>query len=345
MNIFKSSLNKIYQPPGTLIYTGRKNIETPSISLLEYNKNEVLSKDLKSIEDLNSSKGLNSWIDIRGINNVDLIKTIGDTFTIHNLLLEDILNTNHNPKIEFIDDNIFIIFKLYAYSDFSLSKEQISLFITKELLISFQENEFDDFEVLKNRIKDNKGYIRSKNLNYLLFAILDLTADKYHLLMSQLQEQMELIELNLFEKTQIKKIENIYSFRTDIIKIKNTLIHFLNIVKTLKTNNEPDLNIFYSDIEDKMNMFIEELKYNEDKTKSLIEIYVAVNGDKMNEIMKLLTIVSTIFIPLGFLAGLYGMNFSFMPELQFKYGYFIVLAVMFSIVASMIRFIRKKDWF
>lgn len=347
MNIFKTSLNKIYQPPGTLIYTGKNTDTKNTINLTKYNDNTYSSKAISSTEYITFEDNYNSWLDILGLSDIYHLKDLGKRFNIHNLLLEDILNTNHNPKIENLNEGNFIIIKFYKYKDFSLSKEQISLFINKNILITFQEYDLDNFKVLKERIEKKQGYIRSKNLDYLLFSIFDIMMDNYHLLMSQLQEKMESIEYNLFEKKQKKKIENIYLFRTDIIKVKNTLFHTSEIISQLKkeVSNLEDLNIFYSDLEDKIKLYIEELKYNEEKTKSLIEIYVAVNGDKMNEIMKLLTMVSTIFIPLGFIAGLYGMNFEYMPELKFKYGYFIILFIMLFIVLSMISFIRKKDWF
>ncbi|MBZ4683196.1 MAG: magnesium transporter [Fusobacteriaceae bacterium] len=344
MNLFKLSSIKTNLPPGTLKYTGTLNNKNTYIKQIIFDENNFDIKNIPSIQELVLEKSKNNWIDIIGATNPKIIEEIGKKFDIPILYLEDILSINQNPKIEFYKNSIFIVFKVYQFKNKKIEREQICFFINKNNLFTFQENEIDTFSLIKTSIDINK-FILKNDINYLIFSLIDFIVDNYHKLISDLYDEMENLEISLFDNNV--NLENIYNFRTEIIKIKLKLWHIIEIINELidyyKSNDE--FLIFYNDLLEKLNLYYDELKHFDEKSKNLIEIYVAISGDKMNNIMKFLTIISSLFVPLSFLTGVYGMNFHYIPGLEYKYSFFILLGFMILITIIMLIIFKKRKWF
>lgn len=340
MNLFKLSLSKLNLPPGTAIYTGINPKAKMKVIHNVYDKKGRKECIINNINELRIKKESLNWVDVVGAVDSQFISKLGVFFDIHNLFIEDILNTNQNIKIEFDEDDIFICLRIFTYDNKNLTREQVSIYLSDNIILTFQEGESDIFKILRDRLEKENN----QDKFYILFLILDFIFDKYHILMSQFYDQMEKLELNLFDNKN--KLEDIYDFRVDTIRIKSRIWQILDLLKKIKKNEDldEDLKLYYDDIENKMKLYYNELKYYEDKIKSLIEIFVAISSEKMNKIMKILTIISSIFIPLSFIVGLYGMNFEYMPGLEYKLGFHLISFIMFAIAIIMLVIFKIKKW-
>jgi magnesium transporter len=345
MNLFKLSLSKLNLPPGTPIYTGpASNVQT-KILLNQYETDKCECHEITNINDIKIDKNKVNWIDVLGAVDSEVISKLGKAFNIHNMFIEDILNINQNPKVEINGDNIFVTIKFFDYVDNELIRQQVAIYYSKDLIITFQEGGLDIFSHLRKR---NEGS-GDKDKIYLLFTIFDVIVDKYHELMSKLYDQMESLEFSLFDNTNKKnKLEEIYDFRVDAIRVKNKIWHIITLFKKLISGKPElftsELLLLYDDIEDKLKLYYEELKYYDEKSKSLIEIFAAISSEKMNQVMKILTIISSIFIPLSFITGLYGMNFAHMPGAENQFGFYIIGFMMLIIGLIMLIIFKIKKW-
>lgn len=345
MNLFKLSLSKLNLPPGTPIYTGPASNVKTRILLNEYETDKCQCREIEKISDIKIDKNKVTWIDVIGAVNSEAIIKLGKTFNIHDMFIEDILNINQNPKVEISGDNIFVAIKFFDYENYELVRQQVAIYYSKDMIITFQEGGLDIFSHLKKR---NEGS-GDKDKIYLLFTIFDVIVDKYHELMSKLYDQMESLEFSLFDTTHKKnKLEEIYDFRVDAIRVRNKIWHIISLFKKLISGKpelfNSDLLLLYDDIEDKLKLYYEELKYYDEKSKSLIEIFAAISSEKMNQVMKILTIISSIFIPLSFITGLYGMNFAHMPGAENHFGFYIIGFIMLVIGLVMLLIFKIKKW-
>lgn len=339
--------------PGTIVYTGLKNkYETIEIEEFNYTKEEVIHNLNMYTENLNLNLDYekNNWISISGIHDVELIKKIGEYFDIDNLILEDIVNNNQRPKIEIRDNLIFIVLKLITSNENNEFKyEQFSLVLLNNTLITFQESQNSIFNIIKNRILKSIGKLRNKGINYLTYSILDRIIDEYFILLEELNNRSDKLEEEIILSATKKEFEEILILKKDILKLKKIIIplkEFLIIFKSnqIKKYLTEDIGIYLEDLNDHINIGIENIDSLFLKGNELVQLYHTTVSSEMNEIMKILTMISTIFIPLSFLVGLYGMNFELIPELKWKYGYFILLFIITLIAAGICYFFKKKKW-
>lgn len=345
--------SKIGLQPGSLIYTG--NYKPQDVIVLEqfsYNEDEVNieTSNLKQDLNLNLVPELNNWLNISGIHNVEMVKNIGEFFKIDSLILEDILSNDQRPKIEVRDNLVFINLKLISPESNDIFKyEQISLLLFDNLLITFQESPNSIFDKIKNRIEKNIGRLRKKNTSYLTYGLLDRIIDNYFLILDSLNSRLDELEDEIITNPTKESFEKILTLKKDILKLRKCVYPLKELISNLKSNEVKeffgeDVGIFLVDLEDHITIVYDTVENLFIKGNELIQLYHTTISTGMNEIMKVLTMISTIFIPLSFLVGLYGMNFETMPELQWKYGYFLLLGVLFSIVGSMAYFFKKKKW-
>lgn len=341
----------------TLEYTGSHKKQESEMQLFVYNDAEVTEYDNLTIAALNNclDYSKNNWLNIHGLNDVDLIKAIGSQFKLDDFLLADILNTTKRTKLQEQQDVLFLNIKSLLpleYSD-DISVEQISFILKDGVLISFQEKRSDFFTHIRERIRIHAGIVRTKKVDYLLYLLLDAVMENFYITIEDEEEKIEEL-INLTKKGTdpiiLEKIENHrdnFNFlKRSIIPLRDSL-YFLKTIKEEETNNgiEKDTFSFFIRLHQKCLELLEQIESDMSSLESASNFYFSEQSRKMNEIMKTLTIISAIFIPLTFIVGVYGMNFDNMPELRYKYGYHSVMAIMFFLVIALIIYFKKRRWF
>jgi magnesium transporter len=339
-------------PPGTPIYTGDVTSTVFRMEIFcydEYIYERTETTDWDEIKNkINAEK--TNWININSISNVELIEKIGAAFNFHALLLEDILTVDMLPKLEQYDDHLLFCLKMLSIDAASknIKKEQISFVLGKHYLISFQEYEGDVFLPIRDRIIHNKGRVRRKKADYLLMALIDVVVDNYLPVLEELQQQIELLEEQLLNKKIELSDRKILMMRKQMGSLMKSILPAREAVRQI-IREEPDLieeiNMkYYRDIFDHLNYITATLEGFKDDINGLTDLYNATINNRLNNIMKTLTIISSIFIPLSFIAGIYGMNFDYMPELRWQYGYFMALGIMGLVGITMTAFMIRKKW-
>lgn len=340
-------------PPGSLVYVGEHNTENIEIELIEYNVETYVQKQITDIQSVQTclTNPLVSWVNINGISDTELIGRTGKIFNLHPLLLEDILNTDHRPKVEEFEEYIFCTFKMLWQPNpkEDLQAEQISLILGKGFVISFQEKKGDIFEPIRQRIEAGKGLARSKNADYLLYMLIDIVVDHYYEIIENLGSEIEEIEENLYgnsEDNHLAIIQNLKKEITYLRKVTKPLKEMISgILNTPNTLIAENTKQYFRDVQDHLIQLIDNIETYREWNVELKDIYLSTLSNKMNQIMKVLTIISTIFIPLTFIVGVYGMNFENMPELKMQNAYFFVWLLMVVIFIAMVIFFRRKRWF
>ncbi len=338
--------------PGSLIFVGHKKIDQTAIDIMEFNPAELREFRTDKPEDtftLKESSSI-SWIDIKGVHNEEFVAAIGHHFQIHPLVLEDILNTRQRPKIEYYDDYIFLVLKMLSWNskNNTIENEQISLIIGSNYVLSFQEREADVFEPLRARIRKGKGRIRTMGSDYLAYAMMDVTIDNYFLVLEAIGDHMEMLEEKLLIHPDKNILKDIYILKRENLLLRKAVWPLREVVSQLDRSESPLIKKktrpFLRDLYDHTLHAIDTVETYRDMTSGLQELYLSTLSNKSNDVMKVLTIIATIFIPLTFIVGIYGMNFDNMPELRWQWGYFAVLALMGLISLAMLWLFRKNKW-
>ncbi len=340
-------------PPGTLIHVGEKKAEKIRIQVIDYNEHEFIEKELSTIEEIFQYRDTPSvsWINIDGLHDVDLIEKMGHCYNIHPLVLEDILNTGHRPKIEDNGDYIFIVLKMLEYrtEDDELHNEQISIIFGKNYVFTFQERAGDVFTPVRDRIRNGKIRVSKRKSDYLAYALVDAIVDNYFLILEKIGETMEILEDQLLQNSGQNTIQQIYSLKSKMLMIRKSIWPLREVISALERGESSLIlkttRIYLKDVYDHTIQVIDTVETLRDIVSGMLDTYLSIVSNKMNEVMKVLTIIATIFIPLTFIAGIYGMNFEYMPDLKWHYGYFVVWAVMIIIAIVMVIFFRRKKWF
>ena len=342
---------KIGQSPGTLIYTGNKS-NNLAIEVFDYNLDRIEEKDLLKIEDAFIYKSTDSitWININGLNHINEIEKIGKHYNLHPLILEDIVNTSQRPKIDEYDDYIFVVIKMLYYdTDEHIISEQVSFILGENYVLTFQEAEGDVFNGVRDRLRFCKGRIRGLGSDYLLYALIDAVTDHYYAIIETMGDKIEDLEDNLFNgQTKNEISQQIQDLKREVLKVRRAIFPLREIINRIeKTDNKLILDKtlhYFRDIYDHIIQISENIDIYREMIWGLMDMYMTSISNKMNEVMKVLTIIATIFIPLTFIAGIYGMNFDNIPELHYKYSYFILWFVMIIIFIGMLYYFKRKKW-
>lgn len=338
-------------PPGTLLYTG-KNKEEVVISLIKYSdKNFEESKAVhyNEIEKLKSDSE-KTWFNINGIHDESIIKTIGENAKISPLLLEDLVNVNQRPKTEFDSESVFVTLKMLIFNEEtnSVESEQVSIFCGKNYLFSFQEKEGDLFDPIRQRIRAENVRIRKNGTDYLLYALVDIIIDHYFYILEIIEDKIDELEDSIFSHPDSSYLQEIQKNKKNIFQVKRAIFPLREAVNALKLSDSPliseNTKTFLSDVYDHVIQLIDQTDALKEFNAGLKDIYLNTVSLKMNQIMQVLTISSVIFIPLTFIAGIYGMNFDNMPELHTENGYFVVVAIMVIITIGLLFIFKKKKW-
>jgi len=340
------------QVPGALVYTGTRDNAELFIETFDYNTNFCEEKELKNINEAIKYKNSNTitWLNLNGLNHIKEIETLGKHFNLHPLVLEDIVNTSQRPKIDDYDDYIFLVIKMMYYNDNEeIVSEQVSFILGEDYVLTFQEAEGDVFDSLRERLRQAKGRIRSLGADYLLYALIDSLVDHYYAIIETMGNKIEELEDELFEgATKDQITTQIQTLKREILKIRRAIFPLREIINRIeKTESkliDQTTQRYFSDVYDHVIQVTENIDIYREMIWSLMDMYMTTISNRMNEVMKVLTIIATIFIPLTFIAGIYGMNFENMPELHTKYGYHIVWAVMIVTFAGMMYYFKRKKW-
>ena len=347
-----SVVSKIGLPPGEAIYVGDQKMDKTIINVIKYDQDNFSRTKISDHRQIFSQleEGKISWINIEGLHDTDIIKDVLEPMSVHILVIEDVLNTKQRTKIEYYDEYIFIVLKSIDinFEKNEIIKEQISLVVGKQFVITFCENKMEMFEPLLTRIKKSKGRIRRSGSDYLTFAILDIIADNYFLEIEKINEAIESLEEEIFTNPSENNPLEIHQLKKQIISFRRTASAFRELLAILLKNEEnwiaEEIIPFFRDVQDHILFITGTIESQRDMVVGLMDFYLSMQSKKMNDIMKVLTIIATIFIPLSFIAGVYGMNFDFIPELKLSYGYFIFWTVVTAIAAFLLIMFRRKKW-
>ena len=339
-------------PPGALVLVGNQREERVTIELIDYSEQDVSETEVIDVEFLQESieTATVSWVNINGIHNTDAIAAIGKVYGIHNLVLEDILNTDHRPKVEPFEDYVFFTMKMMWYNeDDELEREQISIVFGKPYVLCFQERKGDIFDPIRERIREDSGLVRKKGTDYLVYRLIDSVVDNYFIIIERIEEKVEDLEIAITADTDDDFTRDIQYLKREIISLKRALLPLREAVSGLEKGVsdliDPENEKYFRDVYDHLIQIADNLETNREVLSGLMDMQMANMSNRMNQVMKVLTVIATIFIPLTFIAGIYGMNFDHMPELHFQYGYFVVWGVMLAVFVVMLIFFRRKKWF
>jgi len=352
MRLF-SEAKPIGLSPGTLLHVGRQKTERGSLSFIDYNPTQHQTAQDISLDKCRELKNSDSvsWINFSGLHDIEQVNAIGQVFGLHALVLEDILNTSHQPKCEEFDDYILMIFKLIHLDAETgqLDQEQISMAVGPNWLITFQEKPDDIFERLRDRISRASGKIRNRGTDYLAYAILDSVVDSYFHVLSKIGEELESLEESLLLNPERNALHEIHRYKQELMMLRRAIWPLQMAISEFRQLEEPLLTegtaIFLRDLQDHITHAVESLEMMRDSSANLLDLYISLSSQKMNETMKVLTIMASLFIPLTFIAGIYGMNFETMPELKWAWGYPMIWALMISVTVGMLWYFKRKKWF
>ncbi len=358
--LFVNKNRDIGAPPGSLpdsIDHNKHSLQFP-INKINFDQNIFKKYKLFNIHELEaeihsikeSTVDLIHWIDINSLTDLNAIKVIGENLNIHPLVLEDITHTHQRPKFEDWDHYIYVVVKMiYINSSSEIVNEQVSFILGKNYLISFQEHDGDVFNIIRKRLEANKGRIRKMRADYLTYSLLDAIADNYFLVLDTINEKLIHIEEEIESKHDMEYIKELHELKQGILFIRRYTLPFKEMILALM-KEESDLIqdgtvIFLKDLQDHTVQILDSIDMMREISLSVLETSRSTLNNKMNEIMKLLTIISSIFIPITFIAGVYGMNFKYMPELNHQLAYPITLLIMLLIVIGMLLYFKIKKWF
>ena len=348
----KKTSSKIGLSPGAFVHVGDKKVEKVTIELIDYDIQKYDSKELRTIEEAFPFKDTHtvSWLNINGLHDTDVIQKIGKHFDIHPLSIEDILNTEQRPKIEIYDHYIFVSLKMLTYdkSQMEVQDEQISLILGKHYVLSFQEREGDVLAPVRDRIKTGAGRLRKMGPDYLTYAILDILIDHYFYVLECVDDEINQLEDEILNSPGQEFLQRIHYLKRELVNLRRLVWPMREVVSSLTRDEyhliKEDTFPFLRDLHDHVFNISEMIESLRDMVTGLMDVYLSNVSNRMNEVMKVLTIIATIFIPLSFLAGVYGMNFDFMPELKWHYGYFYIWGFMIVAALAMLYYFRRKKW-
>jgi len=348
----KKSRRKAGLPPGTLVHIGEKQVEKPRITVMDYDERTFQEKEVATVEECFEFKETSTvtWINVDGLHDVGIIEKLGNRFGLHPLIQEDILNTAERPKMEDYGNHIFLLLKVFVLSGRNHDEkiQQVSLVLGSTFVISFQEKESGVFDPVRDRIRKAKGRLRKLGPDYLAYALIDCIVDGYFGFLEKLSEEIEFLEDELVTDPKREILQKIHSLKREMIYIRKSVWPLREVVNGLERLETPLIkettDVFLRDVYDHTIQVIDSVETLRDVLSGMLETYLSSVSNRMNEVMKVLTIIATIFIPLTFIAGVYGMNFKFMPELEWRGGYFVIVGVMVAVAFVMLIFFRKKKW-
>jgi len=350
---FKQRSQKAGLPPGSLIHIGERLEGKPEIKLIDYDPDHYEEKAIGALQECFPfrDRPTVTWIDIEGLDQA-VLQPLGDCYGIHPLIQEDILNTDQRPKADDMEEYIFLVLKMLDIDDREnlIKAEQVSIIFGSNFLISFQEGfKGDTFDEVRRRLRNGKGgRMRKLGSDYLAYALIDGIIDRYFAILEKLGDQLEELEEELVDDPTAESMRRIHHLKREILYLRRSVWPLRELLGMLEKSESPliqeSTHIFFRDIHDHVVQIIDTIETFREMLSGMLDIYLSSLSNRMNQVMKVLTIIATLFIPLTFIAGVYGMNFKFMPELNWRWGYPLVWGVIVSVATGLIVYFKKKGW-
>lgn len=344
--------SKIGMPPGSLVYIGEKKDQEVRILELNFAVDQYEEHTLNKVSECKSwnDPNLVTVLSVIGIHDTDIIADVGNYLSLHDLILEDIVNTQSRSKLEEFDDYLFLPMKVLGVNTVTknIYSEHVSLLLSANGIVSFQENEIKILGPFKDRLRKGKGVIRQRKSDYIFYRLIDTFVDNYFVVAEQLAERLEALEEKILEQPEKNVSQEILEMKKDISFFKRTIYPLReSIASLIKSDSElltDTTKNYFRDVSDHLVRLYETVESQREMVNDFMNLYMTAISNKMNEVMKVLTIFASIFIPLTFIAGIYGMNFEIMPELKWKYGYLIVWGIMLAVAFILLFYFRRKKW-
>jgi magnesium transporter len=336
---------------GALVHVGEEAVRQVSVRVLEYREQGVLADRRVGAEQLAPPHdgAAVTWIDVDGVHQVDIIERLGALFGIHALVLEDILNTNQRPKVEDLGTYVYVVLNMLSLKGQTVEQEQVSIVFGDKWLITVQEGKAGDvFDTVRLWIRENRGRICRLGPDYLAYALVDAIVDQYFAVIEHLGDRMDALEARLLESADRVVLRELHGLRAELLALRRSVWPLREVVSTLRRGGvtlvEESTRLYFGDVHDHTVQVVDALDAYRDMSAGMLEIYLTNVSNRLNEVMKVLTVIATIFIPLTFVVGIYGMNFDVMPELRWRWGYPAVMLGMAIIAGGMLWFFRRKRW-
>ncbi len=343
---------RVGQPPGVPQFTGERQVDSLRLDLIEYDADSFAESSPQSIAELEQCRTVPrvSWVNVIGLHDTDALSEIGRLFDLHPLVVEDIANTDQQPKAELFDNYLLLVLKMIRCNDAKseIDIEQVSVVLGRNWVITFQEKPGDVFDPLRERLRAAKGRIRATGADYLAYSLLDAVVDHYFLVLESLGERTEDLEDEVLDDPQREVVQRIHQLKRELIVLRRGVWPLREALSLLQRGEHPLIAEstlpYLRDVYDHCIQVIDTIETFRDMVSGLLDVYLSSVSNRMNEVMKVLTIIATIFIPLSFVAGVYGMNFDVMPELHWRWGYYACLGLCALIAGGMMWFFRRKRW-
>lgn len=338
--------------PGTIVHTGRKKVERARISFMDYDASDLRERELESVDACFPLRDTSTvtWVNVDGLHDVELIRKLGDHFGFHPLVLEDIASVGQRPKAEEHDDYLYLVLHMLSFDARTrrVESEQVSLVVGPNYVFSFQERVGDVFDAVRDRLRSTKGRIRARGTDYLAYALMDAIVDGYYSVLEQVGNEIEELDLQVMEEPEQGTLYRIHDLKREMLVIRRAVWPLRDVMSQLLRSDHPGIadetKVFLRDVYDHTVQALDTVETLRDLASGLTDLYLSSVGHRQNEVMKVLTIMASIFIPLTFLAGVYGMNFEYMPELSVPWAYPAVLGVMAAVGAGMTWYFKRRGW-
>ena len=337
--------------PGTLIHIGERRAERTRVRLFDYDQSKLTEKELGSVEEAFPFRDTApvTWINVDGLHETGIIEQLGGHFGLHPLVLEDIVNTEQRPKLEDFENYLYVVLKMLYREGGEIVAEQVSLVLGQNFVLSFQEGGGDPFDPIRERLRKNKGQLRKQGPDALLYALLDAVVDNYFIVLETFGEMTDDLEESVLLSPTAEVLSTIKNLKRELLFLRRGIWPLREVISGLRHTESPLIHestrLYFQDVYDHTIQVMDNVDNSREILSDLLDIYLSSVSNRLNEVMKVLTIIATIFIPLTFVAGVYGMNFDNMPELGWRWGYFAVLGVMTVIGLIMLAYFKRKKWF
>ena len=337
-------------PPGTLIHIGEHKAEVVTIALFNYGGARCEERVVTNLDELQAPADETvTWVNVGGVHNVEVLETIGKQFALHPLLLEDIANTDQRPKLDDYETHFFLVMKMLSLTDRGdILVEQVSFVLGRNFVLSFQENGTDVFRSVRDRLRGGKGRLRQNGSDYLLYALVDAIVDQYFAVLEALGERIETLQEKVMADPKRDTLKDIHTLKRQLLFVRRAVWPLREATNSFSRTECPFLHestkIFFRDVYDHVVQIVDTIETLREMVSSSLDIYLSSVSYRLNAVMRVLTVITTIFMPLSFIASIYGMNFEHMPELKWEWGYPLVLGLMGVVAAVMLIGFRQRKW-
>jgi len=337
--------------PGSLVHIGRRFADDVEVEVhwlgADRTFEHATALDVAELEAFRDREGI-LWVDVNGVHDAEIISRIGTVFNLHPLLLEDVLNTHQRPKVEEYGENLFLVLRMLLQGDDAIEMEQISLVLGQRYVLTFQERSRDTFDPVRRRLEDAGSRMRQQGADYLTYALVDTIVDGYFAVLEGVGDRIETLEDAVIETPDRETLAEVYDVKRTLAELRRAIWPLRDSLGTMARGDSPQVSAttlpYFRDVADHAIRTLDTIETYRDTTATLIDMYMSSVSNRLNEVMRVLTVIATIFIPLTFIVGVYGMNFTDMPELAWRWGYPAVWGVMVAVVVGLIVFFRRRDW-